>query len=574
MHIVKEFVLPPHGWTKGAPARSDDILELRIYLPQPKFSILEEHLYDTSDPNHERYGQHLTKKEVEELVTPAEESIRVVDGWLAAYGFNQSDLSRSPARDWVKVRAPVRVVEEMLNTTYHHWTHDESRRTSVAALSYSVPHIISDHIELIQPTTMFSGTKARKTVFKRSNQQFHDDIVGDLSRITLASGISVDASCNTTITVSCLKQLYNVTGYKPSSGRNEIGVTGYIGEYADVLDLQLFNANQRPDAKNSTFRFISVHGGSDPQNSSLTGAEANLDVQFAFGLTFPTSSTFYSTAGGPPFAPDLRVPLNSNEPYMEWLDFMLSHPNPPQTISTSYADDEQTVPETYARRVCKGFAQLGARGVSLIFSSGDGGVGDGDSSPTTQKCFSNGVRNVTRFIPGFPASCPYVTAVGGTASVPEVGASFSGGGFSEIFYRPQYQNEAVKKYLHGLPTDTYHGLFNSNGRAIPDVSSQSVNFEIVLKGEPSLISGTSASCPTFAGLVSLLNDVRLSHGRPPLGFLNPFLYSRGRSGFTDITVGNNPGCGTPGFNATEGWDPVTGLGTPNFGELTILALQR
>lgn len=83
-------------------------------------------------------------------------------------------------------------------------------------------------------------------------------------------------------------------------------------------------------------------------------------------------------------------------------------------------------------------------------------------------------------------------------------------------------------------------------QAIPDVSAQADNFRIFLQGSPLLIGGTSASSPTFAGFVSLLNDVRLSNGMPPLGFLNPFIYSTGQTGFNDITVGNNPGCGTPG----------------------------
>jgi len=67
-----------------------------------------------------------------------------------------------------------------------------------------------------------------------------------------------------------------------------------------------------------------------------------------------------------------------------------------------------------------------------------------------------------------------------------------------------------------------------------------------------------------------LNDARLKAGLPSLGFLNPFLYSKGFAGLNDITVGHNAGCGTEGFNATVGWDPVTGLGTPNFQKLKAL----
>jgi tripeptidyl-peptidase-1 len=61
---------------------------------------------------------------------------------------------------------------------------------------------------------------------------------------------------------------------------------------------------------------------------------------------------------------------------------------------------------------------------------------------------------------------------------------------------------------------------------------------------------------TVAAIISLLNDYQLSHGRPALGFLNPWLYGKGAAGLRDITTGSNPGCGTDGFSAAVGWDPV------------------
>ena len=61
---------------------------------------------------------------------------------------------------------------------------------------------------------------------------------------------------------------------------------------------------------------------------------------------------------------------------------------------------------------------------------------------------------------------------------------------------------------------------------------------------------------TAAGIFSLINDYRLFYGARPLGWLNPWLYGIGKFGFNDITTGNNEGCGTQGFKATEGWDPV------------------
>lgn len=101
--------------------------------------------------------------------------------------------------------------------------------------------------------------------------------------------------------------------------------------------------------------------------------------------------------------------------------------------------------------------------------------------------------------------------------------------------------------------------------------------------------GTSAACPTFSATIALLNDARLRAGKPALGFLNPFLYLLGFTALNDITAGGSVGCDginpqtgqpVPGasiipfahWNATEGWDPVTGLGTPNFEKLKDLVL--
>ena len=210
------------------------------------------------------------------------------------------------------------------------------------------------------------------------------------------------------------------------------------------------------------------------------------------------------------------------------------------------------------RNLCNAYAQLGARGVSILFASGDGGVAGSQSD------------NCTQFVPTFPSGCPYMTSVGATQGVPETAADFSTGGFSNLFSVPDYQAAAVQSYLSALG-GTYQGLFNASGRAFPDVSTQGVNFETVVDGSVSGASGTSAASPTFAAIVALLNDRLVAKGKSPLGFLNPFLYSTGATAFNDITTGSNPGCNTNGFPATSGWDPVTGLGTPDFQKLASAA---
>ena len=156
--------------------------------------------------------------------------------------------------------------------------------------------------------------------------------------------------------------------------------------------------------------------------------------------------------------------------------------------------------------------------------------------------------------------------MGATTGITETAASYSSGGFSNIFARPSYQSSVVSSYLTKLGS-TNSGKFNTSGRAFPDVSAQGENVEIVVSGSFGTVAGTSCSSPIFASVIALLNDQLAAAGKSPLGFLNPFLYSTGASALNDVTTGSNPGCNTNGFPAAAGWDPVTGLGTPNFAKL-------
>ena len=119
----------------------------------------------------------------------------------------------------------------------------------------------------------------------------------------------------------------------------------------------------------------------------------------------------------------------------------------------------------------------------------------------------------------------------------------------------------------------------ASGRGFPDIAAQAEGFTVVSKFIPNPgVAGTSCASPTAAGIFGLLNDLRLQNGKPPLGFLNPFLY-QSASALTDITTGaSGGGCGGggmgEGFAAVKGWDPVTGLGTPDYAKLAkaVLAL--
>ena len=189
------------------------------------------------------------------------------------------------------------------------------------------------------------------------------------------------------------------------------------------------------------------------------------------------------------------------------------------------------------------------------------------------------------YMPEFFPSSPYVTAVGSTfgpeSGYPERasqadrgGGLTSGGGFSFYNPRPSWQNKAVEEYLREYP---YGGGFNSGGRGYPDVSLLSLNtFTFIWSEEPITTVTASGSAVLFAAMVSLVNAARISRGKGPIGFLNVILYKEYQYFVNDITVGNNSCssqlnqfgavncCEGLGFQAAEGWDPVTGWGSINF----------
>ena len=236
--------------------------------------------------------------------------------------------------------------------------------------------------------------------------------------------------------------------------------------------------------------------------------------------------------------------------------------------------NEVDLSAAYEQRQCNEYAKLGMMGTSFLFSSGDSGVagGGGDCiNPNTGQLNSGGSG---KFAPSFPPTCPYVTAVGAT-QIPPGGSPtgpeeacetviYSGGGFSNVFPIPTYQSAAVAAYYKNHPPPYGAATYNNSQkvRGYPDVSANGANYVVDVDGTFSLVYGTSASSPTFGSVIAIVNENRAADGKGSVGFLNPTLYAN-PTALTDITSGNNPGCGTNGFTAVTGWDPVTGLGTPN-----------
>jgi subtilase family serine protease len=199
------------------------------------------------------------------------------------------------------------------------------------------------------------------------------------------------------------------------------------------------------------------------------------------------------------------------------------------------------------------------QGITFFASSGDGGATDYADLQATKYSLTPTTS--------FPTDDPWVTSTGGTSldrngtGYQETAWNGSGGGFSSFFSTPSYQQT--------LSTSVQSQL--NHRRGVPDIAGDAdpdTGLAIYTDGQWTLGGGTSASAPLWAAFIAIANQMA-GH---PLGFINPALYKLAASSaytqdFHDITSGdntfNNQGVHVQGYPAVQGWDPVTGLGTPN-----------
>ncbi|EED18810.1 protease S8 tripeptidyl peptidase I, putative [Talaromyces stipitatus ATCC 10500] len=280
-----------------------------------------------------------------------------------------------------------------------------------------------------------------------------------------------------------------------------------------------------------------------------------------------------------------------------------------RVVSISYGEAEVYLPKAYVERQCNEILKLGLQGHTILVASGDYGVASfPGSNGDAEGCLSSGTMNGTIYNPDYPAGCPYITAVGATRLYPNdtvhdaesamqvnltafniaTGAGptsppydffATGGGFSNYFKPAPFQALAIEEYLKkDLPYQSlpYYeinadatnigekgGVYNRIGRGYPDVSANGAFLLTYVNQTAGTFFGTSLASPIFGAVVTLLNEARSAVGKGPIGFINPALYANPFV-LNDITNGSNPNCGSQGFQASQGWDPVTGLGTPNF----------
>ena len=414
------------------------------------------------------------------------------------------------------------------------------------------------------------------------------------------------ATCDEYITPDCLRALYDIPINAITAPGNSYGIVEYTPQAYIPTDLDLFFANYSPKSVGDRPIFDAIDGGflqTEYVDFDYNG-ESDLDLEYGMTLVYPQNVTLYQVGditGDETFNTFLDA-LDASYCTFEGGDDPTVDPQYPvapygyqgpnqcggfaatKVISTSYAYNEADLTPFYEMRQCQEYAKLGLAGTTFLYSSGDYGVaGNSDEciDPVTRE-YNNGTYGI--FNPSFPGTCPYITSVGATQIVPGASVTppeeasetviYSGGGFSNVFPLPAYQEEAVHTWWTEHPPPYGADRFNNSQRTrgIPDVAANGANYVVAVDNEFLLVYGTSCASPVFGSILTLINQERLLAGKSSIGFINPTLYAHS-SVLNDITLGDNPGCGTDGFNATTGWDPVTGLGTPNYERMLALFLS-
>ena len=402
------------GWTRVRRSDPDTLVAYTVALAQPSEGVaaVVDALLRSSDPASAAFGRHATKTDVDALTAASPDTVAAATAWLASAGIAAPALSSCGGV--LRGTAPIRALEQLLGAPYHKFARDAGGRGTIhRAPNATVPLTMRPFVDWVGPSSRVPPKHGGSTAQGQ------------------AAGRALQASGTTP---TALRALYGVGTARSRPGSPTQQCVSGFDETAGDADLARFFAQYWPTSNNTL-----THIG--PNDQGHIGGEANLDSQYVMSMGAGVNTTFWN-AGDASFGEFFLA-------YASLPDAVI-----PKVVSTSYNDHEDTVDPAYAARTNADLAKLTARGVTVVFSSGDKGP-----------ACANG-----RFSPDFPAGSPYVTAVGGTdgKAPTEACASFSGGGFSDLFPAPSWQLQAVASFKAAagarLPLARY---WNQTGAGLP-----------------------------------------------------------------------------------------------------------
>lgn len=521
----------------------------------------------------------LTPDQVAAYVKPSDADINTVQTYLLSQGFKQKDLTISSFKDEITVTSTVgqgeylfllidfirvtnlkvslyrdALAAKMFATTFDDYS--VYGLTVPRADAYTIPTDIASQVTQVTPINSFINVQTVPIKKNISPSKRREIWAREFDSLAKRAG---PASCSPSkVTPACLRDLYGTSSYTPkvvSTSYTDVLIAGFISQSFSQSDETSFLRSYRSDAAN--YRTPIVNRANAVNVQAMPGIEAMLDTETVASQIYPLRSVFYNYGNQ----------LSQGDIFQRALADIKNNYNAlgrPGVYSISYGADESSSTPSEASLLCSTAQQLSAMGMTIVLSSGDNGVGgsQGDSCPA--------------FVPTYPSGCPYILSVGATQNFgPEVavdtspsGAGFySGSGFSNLFARPSYQNASVTAYINSLNGQN-NGYYNKAGRGYPDVSAQGSLYVVTQMGFQQLVSGTSASAPTTASIIALLNNARQIAKKGNIGWFNPFVYANAGL-FNDVTSGSSAGCAQTAnnFPTKAGWDASTGVGTPNFQKL-------
>ncbi len=331
-------------------------------------------------------------------------------------------------------------------------------------------------------------------------------------------------------------QLYN---FPTNAGKNQT-----------IALIELGGGFNNSDAPNVSTTAVSVDGAQNSPTGDPNSAdgEVALDIQVAGGIASGALIAVY-------FAP------NTDRGFLDGINAAIHDTvRKPSVISISWGSAESEWTPQSLNAYNAAFHDAALLGISVCAAAGDGGSSDGET---------DGNNHVD-----FPASSPWVLGCGGTKLVGSgstiqseivwndgANGGATGGGVSSHFSRPAYQARV------NVPKPT--GTVNPTGRGVPDVAgdaSPETGYTILVDGQPGVFGGTSAVAPLWAALIALFNE-QLGKN---VGWPHPALYGTitQHKALHDIVSGTNGS-----YKAAPGWDPCTGLGSPN-GQAILALLKK
>eukprot|EP01061_Rhynchopus_euleeides_P046077 TRINITY_DN85_c1_g1_i4.p1 TRINITY_DN85_c1_g1~~TRINITY_DN85_c1_g1_i4.p1 ORF type:complete len:558 (+),score=220.70 TRINITY_DN85_c1_g1_i4:76-1749(+) len=516
----------PSGWKATAEQVEREAVfhNVLVGLKRSNVDELSALLQKVSDPQGEQYLDYPTYEQVGDMVRPPAENTAVVKAWLRRNGVMH--VTEHPHGDALHLEATAGQLEALAGGQFTTYVHESGMKVHRITSGINVP---SEVAAVIDTFSGFHGFPLRPEAAKMPKAQ------------------PVGACSGCVVTPPFLRNVYNVTAV-PKSGKTNIQAIGqYQGQYVSDSDLASFCTAYDPASGSCK---IDKYVGKDDQKEP--GIESMLDTEYIVPLG--NSTTWVYSYPNFDFCNDL-IAFGTN---------VTSETVYPYSISISYGSQKIDFCEaSLITRFSQDIQKFGVMGITVMISSGDDGSGHSTRQGT----------NAGKLSPSYPASIPYAVAVGstyfvsGTSGQEQATTQFgSGGGFSYDFDAPSYQTSQIATYLSTVELPKTYA-YAKTGRGSPDVSALGEAFTVRVSGSDYAVGGTSASSPSFAGFVTILNEVCLSVGGKTLGFANPFFYANPQA-FRDVTAGTNAiGGNTEGWKAIKGWDASTGLGTPNVAAL-------